>query len=454
MVQWGDPIPVDGQRPAWLADDDVIQWSKSAERLWLPRRGINASVYDQSDYDENIKFIRLPVDHWAYPAILKGFTPWAGGEAAPDDWDEGEVLLRDRQSLPAYCINRWRHLDTSDDVIGYRKRTEAAADPLETLKQAAPASFRGPVSIGAALKPFKWGDPIKPVPQPSITPEFIALVVTERDGLRKRVTDLLNANNGLVQERRDLAAELESMRGTFERSQDDLATLRAEADERWQAMMSPPPTQAVPDHLTITITGPQGCGKTRFANGLKTLMLNIGASSVDGAKDEGLAGSPRFLMEPAIKGKRVTIIDTQTPPAVSDVVAEEAPEYVFGPWLSAKQFEKIQAVGTSFRWRRQPDLEPKPGIHTRKRLPRNLPIAHEYSRAYRIGEWHPHHPGEMPVTGDTQVQVCTRTGDIQPAARADEFEWEDVTTCVVAFRPVAVVAEVDVYFVPRAEAAE
>lgn len=340
-------------------------------------------------------------------------------------------------------------------------------DPVETLKQAAPASFRGAIDSEAMWLPpkkidlssFKWGDPIKPKPATEITAEFIAQVVTERDGLRKRVTDLLNANNGLVQERRDLALrlrvaenEVEEMRSSFERSQDDLATLRAEADERLQAMMSPPPTQAVPDHLTITITGPQGCGKTLLATRFRHAFKMWGAE-VEGDLEVDREERNRAIRD-LVAGKPVTIIDIETPPPAPDVVAEEAPEYVFGPWVTPEDNRaplfttrchyNIGSTRSDYINARifPPDAEPTGCQRTR------------YRRAYRIGEWHPHHPGEMPVSDDTQVQVCTRTGDIQPAARADEFEWEDLATGVIAFRPVAVVAEVDVYFVPRAEAAE
>lgn len=61
------------------------------------------------------------------------FEPWAGGDAAPADWDGGEVLWRDGKIgdtvATAPCWN-W-HMCTCDDnnLIGYRRKRTAAAQP-------------------------------------------------------------------------------------------------------------------------------------------------------------------------------------------------------------------------------------------------------------------------------------------------------------------------------------
>lgn len=81
---------------------------------------------------------------------------------------------------------------------------------------AAPASYRDALDEESMFVP-QVADKL---------PEFIALVVNERDALRKRVTDLLEANNRLVEERR----ASENWQAAFERSQDDLATVTAERD--------------------------------------------------------------------------------------------------------------------------------------------------------------------------------------------------------------------------------
>lgn len=87
--------------------------------------------------------IRLPADHWAYPVIAKGFTPWAGGDWAPVDWDPGSpVLFRNGDQL-----NQgewaWGQGDGDYIIIGYRKRVEGdlnAPDmvylPVMTMQEA------------------------------------------------------------------------------------------------------------------------------------------------------------------------------------------------------------------------------------------------------------------------------------------------------------------------------
>lgn len=55
-------------------------------------------------------------------AIPEGMKAWAGGDAAPADWDGGPVLLRDgkwddRISLKG--SHWWQHDDEDDDIVGY-----------------------------------------------------------------------------------------------------------------------------------------------------------------------------------------------------------------------------------------------------------------------------------------------------------------------------------------------
>jgi len=119
--EYGPEIQVDGKRPAWLADDDIILANEICEDAWL------VDEQDKSDiwYWPVISKIRLPADHWAYQAIEQGFEPWAGGDTAPDDWD-GEVLLRSGETFSGGGAADWKHhaLQSTADIIGYRKKGE------------------------------------------------------------------------------------------------------------------------------------------------------------------------------------------------------------------------------------------------------------------------------------------------------------------------------------------
>lgn len=130
--QWGDPIVVNGVRPAWLRDgDNVIPfWECGAG--WYPcEEGAPADCV--ADWPNVTKF-RLWSDHWAYPVIAKGFTPWAGGDHAPDDWDGGPVLyscgvVQGDGEAKGWLASNWRRFEKTSDIIGY-KRKEAQMDDV------------------------------------------------------------------------------------------------------------------------------------------------------------------------------------------------------------------------------------------------------------------------------------------------------------------------------------
>lgn len=115
-MQWGREIEVNGVRPTWLRDDDrfEVKW-----HTCLP-----GNCWHRGSIDTHTMSIRLPANHWAYQALAAGFEPWPGGDAAPDDWDGGEVLLRHGGIVKS---TNWRHgADLPGghryDVIGYRKQ--------------------------------------------------------------------------------------------------------------------------------------------------------------------------------------------------------------------------------------------------------------------------------------------------------------------------------------------
>jgi hypothetical protein len=137
--EWGAEIPiVDGVWPVWLGGNDLIMWSKprqddpSSMRNGGPCRAADHNwgryIHSPSVPTETAA-IRLPATHWAYLPLSRGFTPWAGGDEAPGDWDGGEVLLRDGDTYNGDKHPKtWAHWWGGADIIGYRRRGEASDD--------------------------------------------------------------------------------------------------------------------------------------------------------------------------------------------------------------------------------------------------------------------------------------------------------------------------------------
>ena len=114
-------IKIDGKRPDWLKGDEKIGI------VWAHMRwdNLNTPADCVRGWEDSVAAIMLRADHPYYAATSNGFTYWPGGENAPDDWDGGEVLLRDHDGLcPPAGIVTWERLEYSSDIIGYRKRAE------------------------------------------------------------------------------------------------------------------------------------------------------------------------------------------------------------------------------------------------------------------------------------------------------------------------------------------
>lgn len=65
-IKWGDPIELEGgKRPAWLKDDETIQWiGRGVDwSFWEDRDTVTADVLDR---DRHTTHIRLPADHPHY----------------------------------------------------------------------------------------------------------------------------------------------------------------------------------------------------------------------------------------------------------------------------------------------------------------------------------------------------------------------------------------------------
>jgi hypothetical protein len=157
-IVWGDEIPVNGVRPTWLRGCDLVDL-KTSEGWRYSKSGVSRDPkrYSWAHVDGTpcILSIRLRPDHSYYTATTEGFTYWPGGNEAPEDWDGGEVLLRRDGCL------RSPHLRS---IIGYRKRAETTS-----------------------IDDFA---------------RHLSTQIAELDRLRKRETELIEANNALVERAR------------------------------------------------------------------------------------------------------------------------------------------------------------------------------------------------------------------------------------------------------------
>lgn len=125
-----------GKRPEWLRDGDVLKLTNYYGDWITP-----ATEEIKGWAWKNIGAIRIPSDHPAVPCLkwnakhpeLPPFKPWLGGDAAPADWDGGDVLYFGgdvRTPFPGGIP--WIRDEPLDEVeiIGYRpKPTEQTQAP-------------------------------------------------------------------------------------------------------------------------------------------------------------------------------------------------------------------------------------------------------------------------------------------------------------------------------------
>lgn len=139
-IKWGDPIECNGVRPEWLRGRQPLSVDTGLpSSRWLYEEVDDVSsdapvedwAWSHSDGEPNILRFKLPAGHPAYVALARGFTPWSGGESAPDDWDGDRapnILLRNGETRRSVSSWAWRENSskaahaTDCDVIGYRKR--------------------------------------------------------------------------------------------------------------------------------------------------------------------------------------------------------------------------------------------------------------------------------------------------------------------------------------------
>lgn len=227
-ITWGPEIAVDGVKPAWLADDDVCAVLTDGAWYGLEQGSTFAARY--WTWVSAVTAIRLLANHWAYPIIEKGFWPWAGGDKAPDDWDGGEVLLREGYLCPGGQITHWNHDDSVSvdaQIIGYRRRTDA---PVETSELATLSDALG-LAVGATRE--ERLDAIRALCaddlQAYVAPIGTRVTVLHHGGAQGGL--IVGASLGLVY------GEGDTPRTIFGERVDDTVTLkritRSEADRLW-----------------------------------------------------------------------------------------------------------------------------------------------------------------------------------------------------------------------------
>lgn len=127
---WGDAIITDC-KPDWLDNDVPVLFQNEEDGGWwgeLMEPGY-WKAYKLSG-ECPLYAIRIPADHPYYIATSKGFTYWPGGNAAPADWDGGEVLLACGRVIDQ--VLTWGKND-DESIMGYKCKADAPETEAESL---------------------------------------------------------------------------------------------------------------------------------------------------------------------------------------------------------------------------------------------------------------------------------------------------------------------------------
>lgn len=153
------PAPQQGEAGV-REEGEPAAWAVAAERAATEAYACYMGDYDGEDTSEGRRAAALAIEAHATAALAQspapdaalpaGMKPWAGGDAAPEDWDEGEVLYRNGMmgrtwNKPA----RWAHaaqsqlslrdsctwMNAASDIIAYTPRSAPDATMLEKVAE-------------------------------------------------------------------------------------------------------------------------------------------------------------------------------------------------------------------------------------------------------------------------------------------------------------------------------
>lgn len=141
------PIRVNGVKPFDIPVGVTGAWRTSRNDKWETDDLGDIRDDDWSDFSD-IAFV-LKKYQYVYDVLDKGFIPWFGGDKPPKDWDGGEVMLRggSRGTITVTESEPWRHYNSPDDVIGYRRKENKTVAKMTRKEAEALIAEKGAMAV-------------------------------------------------------------------------------------------------------------------------------------------------------------------------------------------------------------------------------------------------------------------------------------------------------------------
>lgn len=137
------PWICDGNRPAWLQDDDWIR----LDNISLKAKYFNSWIIGDKYYFPTNHPYSICAEYNAKNPAKPQMVPWNTKQGehvnAPEDWDEGEVLLRDGMKYRDSAYYRWGNESYAYDIVGYvpEANTSSLSEPTKRMEQIVGAPF-------------------------------------------------------------------------------------------------------------------------------------------------------------------------------------------------------------------------------------------------------------------------------------------------------------------------